>query len=86
MENTLIYQSLKRNSMPYLDIDYHIQILFCHPENQWFQPNNQLGQDFDVCKLLSELGLIEVMRSPVWLDGLFRGVRVSFKYNKNLLY
>jgi len=86
MQNTLIYQSLQRNSMPYLDVDFHIERLFTFNENTWFEPSNMYNPDFDICKLLSELGLIQTMRSPIWVNGLFRGVYISFKYSKNLEY
>ncbi len=86
MEKSTIRTTLERLAYPLMDIDYHLSILTSYEENKWFQPNNSSGHDYDVCKTLSEIGLVEQMRTPIWVDGVFRGVTVSFRYNIDLKY
>lgn len=86
MKDTLIYKTLEKNSMPVLDVDYHISNLFKYAEYRYFYPSNKESDDYAICSLLSEMHLIQSKRIPIWINGSFRGVRVCFLYSKDLEY
>lgn len=86
MENTLIYQTLLKNSIPFLYVEFHIQTIFSFPENEWFSPTNSDGEHYRICSHLADMYLLRVRRTPIWTEGSFRGMKVEFMYNKELQY
>lgn len=86
MKDTLIYQTLYKAMSHVLDIEYYTETLFSFPENEWFYPTNGNGNEYAICDFMHSINLIEQKRTPIWVNGSLRGVKVAFRYNKQMNY
>lgn len=84
--NTKLQEALEKLASPWMDIEYSLNILFKYQENDWIYPTNKDDEAYQVCKLLSDLNLVESKKTPLWDNGSFKGLRVEFRYNKDLKY
>ena len=68
--------------------DYYTESLFKHPEGVWFEPTNKTGtnDDYSVCRELHSYGLIACKRTPIWVNGSYKGDQIAFFYRKDLNY
>lgn len=77
----------KINDLYIIDLDYHFEILFSKPENEWFKADNKaFTSTYDVCAKLFEMNLICRKQKPIYKNGSFCGYNIYFKYNKDLSY
>lgn len=89
MKDTQIYRQLVHKGIGYIDPEFYLtKTLFKFPENEYFEPTNRSEQAYDICQLLADLHLIVKRVTPIYNreTGGYRGDKVSFMYNKNLLY
>ncbi len=83
---TKIFQAAKKRLPADNDIDLLIIRLFAFPENQWFSPTNKQNEEYTICKVLADAGLIVAKQVPDWSSASFHGFKISFLYNKDLIY
>ena len=85
MNDTAIYRVAERNFTDQA-LEYHFSVLFSFPENEWFFPNNKENEAYSICRCLSDIGLIAIIRIPIYKNGTISGVKTGFYYNKSMKY
>jgi hypothetical protein len=86
MKDTPLYIAAEKILPPHLDVEHYFQALLSFPENKWFHPTNQETNFYSICMELAAFGLIAQIRTPIWIQGSFRGYRIEFYYNTKLYY
>lgn len=79
--------SVLLNVMNEANVKYYLEILFKHPENQWFAPTNKKDEAFTICRQLAqEFHLIAVRSVPIWRNGSFKSCNYEFFYSKEMVF
>ncbi len=86
---TAIEATIKKSLPDHWDqetADYHMEILFTFPENEWFAPSNKDGNHYDICQALYNANLIACKWVPLYANGQFKGNARYFIYRTDLNY
>lgn len=86
MKELLIYQAGEKIFPANFDLEFYFNILFQYPEGEWFRPDNSQDESFTICSELARMHLISTKEVPRWNNGAFRGLTITFLYQKNLNY
>lgn len=86
MEDLPIFIAAKKIFPENYDLHHYLNVLFEHPENEWFAPNNSDNDAYSICEELGAVHLLCMKRKPLWINGSFRGVKTYIFYNKNLFF